>query len=234
MNDHEMYLQPVAEAAPDVRARFLRRVALLTLGGLVLTAVSALVSMMTITPWVLGGGTWAVLGVVYGAFFGAQILGRRMVYGASKAGGLVLGAVLQGVALSFLLVMALVSAAPGEGLALIGYALLMVVLSVAAMLLYVTQERREFSMLRAGLTMLGIPMLIMMGLQLVLPMDGMLGVVVSGVFLAVSVGALLYTLNKVIHEFPAEASSEAAFELTIGIVVFFWNLLSFLMRLRRR
>jgi FtsH-binding integral membrane protein len=48
------------------------------------------------------------------------------------------------------------------------------------------------------------------------------------------VGALLYTLNKVIHEFPAEASSEAAFELTIGIVVFFWNLLSFLMRLRRR
>jgi FtsH-binding integral membrane protein len=171
---------------------------------------------------------------VYACILGGQFLGRRMVYGEAKVAGLVVGAGLQGMALGFLLALAVVSAGASDGLALIGYALLMVVLSVAAMLLYVTQEQRDFSMLRAGLAMMGIPMLIAMGLQLFLPMEGTLGLVISGVFLAVSVGSLLYTLNRIIRDFPAEMPTEASFELTIGIVVFYWNLLSFLLRMRRR
>src|SRR5262249_859161 len=119
-------------------------------------------------------------------------------------------------------------------LQLIGYALTMVVLSVAAMLLYVTIDKRDFSMLRAGLTMLGIPMLVLMGLQLVIPMNGMAGVLVSGLFLAVSAGALLYRLNAVIREYPVDRATEASFELTLSIVVFFWNLLAFFLRFRRR
>lgn len=234
MEDSPMYAQPVAAVSPEARSIFLRQVALRTLGGLVITAIAALVSTFAIAPAVFQTNKWIVLAVVYGCVFGAQMLGRRMVYGDAKAAGIVVGAGLQGVALGFLLLVALATGSNGEGVSLIGYSLLMVVLSVAAMLLYVTAEKREFSMLRAGLTMMGIPLLIMMGLQVIFPFDGMAGVAISGVFLAVSVGALLYTLNKVVHEFPVTMPTEAAFELTIGIVVFFWNLLSFFMRMRRR
>jgi len=232
--EQQFYAPVVAEAAPADRSHFLRRVALGTLGGLAWTAVVAVFSAIFIVPTVFRAGTWVVLGLVYGSIFGAQLLGRKLVYGEQKAAGFFVGTTLQGIALGFLLLVAVATAAPGEGLQLIGYAMLMVVLSVAAMLVYVTGEKREFSMLRAGLAMLGIPLLIVMGLQLVLPMDGTIGLVISGVFLAVSVGALLYRLNAIVHEFPVTAVTEASFELTIGIVIFFWNLLSFLLRMRRR
>ena len=166
------------------RSLFLRQVALRTLGGLVITAIAALVSTFAIAPAVFQTNKWVVIAVVYGCVFGAQMLGRRMVYGDAKAAGIVVGAGLQGVALGFLLLVALATGSNGEGVSLIGYSLLMVVLSVAAMLLYVTAEKREFSMLRAGLTMMGIPLLIMMGLQVIFPFDGMAGVAISGVFLA--------------------------------------------------
>lgn len=234
MEEQSMYVQPVAAEAAEVRSHFLQQVALRTLGGLALTAIVAVFSTLFVAPMVFRGGTWAVLGVVYGSFFGAQFIGRKLVQGEAKAAGFVLGATLQGIALGFLLLVAIVTTAPGEGLALIGYSLLMVVLSVAAMLVYVTAEKRDFSMIRAGLTMLAIPMLILMGLQLVLPMNGMAGIAVSGLFLAVSVGALLYRLNVIVHEYPVTMATEAALEMTLGIVVFFWNLLSFFLRMRRR
>ena len=226
--------QPVAAETAAIRSEFLRKVALGTLGGLAWTALVSYVSTLFIAPFVFAGGKWAVLGTVYGSFFGAQFLGRKLVYGNSKLAGFFVGTTLQGIALGFLLLIALVTTAPGEGIQLIGYSLLMVVLSSAAMLIYVTAEERDFSILRAALTMLAIPMLIVMGLQLVFPFDGGIGLFVSGLFLAVSVGALLYRLNAVVHEFPVQAVTEASFELTIAIVLFFWNLLSFIMRLRRR
>ena len=234
MEDQPLYAQPVAEVSLEARTQFLQQVALRTLGGLALTALVAVFSTLFVAPVVFRGGTWAILGVVYGSFLGAQFLGRKLVYGNAKAAGFAVGATLQGIALGFLLLIAIVSTAPGEGMALIGYSMLMVVLSVAAMAVYVTAEKRDFSMVRAGLTMLTIPMLVLMGLQLVIPMNGMAGVAISGVFLAVSVGALLYRLNTIVHEFPVTMATEAAFELTLGIVVFFWNLLSFFLRMRRR
>jgi FtsH-binding integral membrane protein len=232
--EDQVFAESVAAVPATDRSEFLRQVAMRTLGGLFLTAIVSVFSTLYIAPPVFRTGVWAVLVVVYGSFYGAQYLGRKMVYGDNKAAGFVVGTTLQGIALGFLLLIAMVTTAPGEGVALIGYALLMVVLSVAAMLLYVTAERREFSMVRAGLTMLSIPMLILMGLQLVLPMNGTAGVLVSGLFLAVSVGALLYRLNTVIHDFPITASTEASFELTLSIVVFFWNLLAFFLRMKRR
>ena len=230
----QVYGQPIAAAPIEERSQFLQQVALRTLGGLVLTAIVAVFSTLFIAPMVIQAGTIAILAVVYGSFFGAQFLGRKLVYGANKAAGFVVGTTLQGIALGFLLLIAIVTTAPGEGLALIGYSLTMVVLSTAAMLLYVTIDKRDFSFLRAGLTMLSIPMLVLMGLQLVLPMNGTAGLIVSGVFLAVSVGTLLYQLNAVLHTYPVEMSTEAAFELTLSIVVFFWNLLAFFLRFKRR
>jgi len=232
--EQQIYGQPIAAESVEARGQFLQQVALRTLGGLVLTAIVAAFSTLFIAPAVIQGGTWAILAVVYGSFFGAQFFGRKLVYGANKAAGFVVGTTLQGIALGFLLLIAIVTTAPGEGLQLIGYSLTMVILSTAAMLLYVTIDKRDFSMMRAGLTMLGLPMLILMGLQLVLPMEGTAGLIVSGVFLAVSVGTLLYQLNAVLHTYPITMATEASFELTLSIVVFFWNLLAFFLRFRRR
>ena len=127
MEEQPLYMQPVAAEATEIRSHFLQQVALRTLGGLALTALVAVFSTLFIAPAVFRGGTWAVLGVVYGSFLGAQFLGRKLVAGPNKAAGFVVGGALQGIALGFLLLIAMVTTAPGEGITLIGYALLMVV-----------------------------------------------------------------------------------------------------------
>jgi FtsH-binding integral membrane protein len=181
------------------------------------------------THWIL------VLAVVYGCFIFAQTIARRMVYESAKPAGFLLGTAAQGIALGFLLFVALATTGTAaEGLSIVGYAFALTALSTLAMLAYVTIERRDFSLLRAGLAMMFIPMLLLMGLQLVFPIGGMAGVVIAGVFVAVAVGSMLYKLNVVVHEMSTNMAVEAGYELTLGIVVLFWNILTFLMRMRRR
>jgi FtsH-binding integral membrane protein len=234
MND-DVVLHPPIEASAVDRATFLRRVAAWTVGGLVLTGFVSVASALFIAPAILKLHWLVVLAVVYGSFFLAQTVARGMVYGEAKVPGFLLGTAAQGISLGFLLFVAAFGMGdPADGLSIIGYSLAMVVLAALAMMTYVSVEKREFSMLRAGLAMLGIPMLILMGLQFVLPMGGAIGVVIAGVFLAVSVGSLLWKLNFVAHTMETNMPIEGGYELTLGIVVLFWNLLSFLMRLRRR
>ncbi len=232
--DQDVVLAPAYEAGAEERSAFLRAVAVRTLGGLAFTAVVSVLSMVFIVPTVFGWGTWGVLGVVYGSFLLSQTVARKLVYGEAKAGGFLLGTAMQGVALGFLLAITLALGKVSDGVSVIGYALLMTVLASLAMLVYVSMEKREFSMLRAGLGMLFVPMLILMGLQIVFPIGGTMGLVIAVVFLAVSVGAMLWKLNFVVHNMPVNMPTEGAYELTLGIVVMFWNLLSLLNRGRRR
>ena len=232
--DQNVVLVPAYEAGAEERSAFLRAVALRTLGGLLLTALFSLLSLFFLVPTVFGWGTWGVLAVVYGSFLGSQTFARKLVYGESKAGGFLVGTALQGIALGFLLAITLAIGKVNDGLSVIGYALLMTLLASLAMLVYVSMEKREFSLLRAGLSMLFVPMLILMGLQIVFPIGGTMGLVIAVVFLAVSVGAMLWKLNFVVHELPTSMPTEGAYELTLGIVVLFWNLLSLLNRGRRR
>jgi FtsH-binding integral membrane protein len=232
--DQDVVLTPAYDAGASERSAFLRAVAWRTLGGLAVTALVSIASMIFIAPTVFGWGTWGVLGVVYGSFLLSQTLVRGIVYGPSKAAGFLIGTSLQGVALGFLLTITLALGKVDDGLTVIGYALAMTLLAALAMTVYVTIEKHEFSLLRAGLGMLFVPMLILMGLQLVFPIGGAMGMVIAVVFLAVSVGALLWKLNYVVHELPVTMPTEGAYELTLGIVVMFWNLLSLLNRGRRR
>jgi len=225
---------PAIEASVEERSTFLRRVATWTAGGLLLTALVSVASVLFVVPLVFQGGKWAVLGVVYGSFLLSQTVARKMVYGPAKAGGFLLGTSLQGIALGFLLTITLAIGKVADGLNVIGYALLLTLLASLAMLAYVSIEKRQFSLLRAGLSMLFIPMLALMGLQLVFPIGGTAGIVISAVFLAVSVGAMLWKLNFVVHEMPVSMHVEGGYELTLGVVVLFWNLLTLLNRLRRR
>ena len=50
----------------------------------------------------------------------------------------------------------------------------------------------------------------------------------------ISAAGLLYQLNLVMHEFSEDMSVEASYLMTIGVLVLFWNILSFIMRLTRR
>ncbi len=230
----DVVLVPAYDAPVAERSVFLRRAAVWTLGGLSITAVFALLSMQFVVPYVFRGGTWAVLAVVYGCFLLGQTLARRMVYGDAKVGGFFLGTSTQGISLGFLLAITLAMGQVQDGLTVIGYALLMTLLASLAMLAYVSIEKREFSMIRAGLSMLFIPMLLLMGLQIVFPIGGTFGLVIAAVFVVVSVAAMLWKLNYVVHNMPVDMPLEAGFELTLGIVVLFWNLLSLMNRLRRR
>jgi len=227
-------LAPSIMAPAEERSEFLRRAATWTVGGLLVTALASIASLLFVVPLVFRGGSWAVLAVVYGSFFATQILARRMVYGDAKVPGFLLGTALQGVALGFLLAITLAIGSVADGLKVIGYAMTMTLLASLAMLAYVSIEKRDFSLIRAGLSVLFIPMLLLMGLQLVLPMDGTIGIVIAAVFLVVSAAAMLWKLNFVLHEMPTTMPVEAGFEISIGIVILFWNLLSLLNRLRRR
>ena len=60
------------------------------------------------------------------------------------------------------------------------------------------------------------------------------GIVVSSIFVLVSAAGLLYQINRVLHHYTTDMHMEGAYTITIGVVVLFWNILSLLMRLRRR
>lgn len=226
---------PAIDATPTDRSAFLRRTAGWTFGGLAITAIVAALSTFTIAPALLQLHWIAALVAIYGCFIFAQTGARGMVYGTTKLVGFALGTIAQGIALSFILFITIATTGTfAQGLEIIGYALAMTLISAAAMLMYVTIEKREFSLLRAGLGMLGIPMLLLMGLQIVFPIGGTLGLVIAAVFVAVSVGSLLYKLNFVVHNMSTNMAAEAGYEITLGVVVLFWNILNLLNRIRRR
>lgn len=101
------------------------------------------------------------------------------------------------------------------------------------MLVYVWFRKSEFSRIGAGLSVFGIPMLCLMALTFVMPIGGTLGIVIAAAFVVFSAGALLYRLNHVVHNMDAGMHIEGAYELTMAILVLFWNLLVLLNRLRR-
>jgi FtsH-binding integral membrane protein len=88
-------------------------------------------------------------------------------------------------------------------------------------------------MLRAGLAAVSLPMLVLMGVSFVFPIGGILGVLLSGVFVVVSAGGLLYQINAVLHRLRATQTVEGAYLITMGVLVLYWNVLTLLMRLRR-
>ena len=77
-------------------------------------------------------------------------------------------------------------------------------------------------------------MLVLMAISFVWPIGGTAGILVAGLFVAVSAGSLLYKLNTVVHTMDAEQSMEAGYDLSLSIVVLLWNLLALFSRIRRR
>jgi FtsH-binding integral membrane protein len=236
------YATPAAEAPESARVAFLRRVGLLLFASLAISGTTGVLSAVTIFGL-------AAAGVVLPAFvqillmlvglYGAQFVGGAMTRSPSagtRTVGFVLGSVLQGVALGFLLLAAtFVSAeAMANPLVLPFQALALVGLCVTGMVVYLLTGPKDLSLVQAGVGALFLPMLGMMAIGIFFPVNGVLGLIFSLVFVGVSAAGLLVNLNQVMYRFPTHLATAAAFHLSVGIVVLFWNVLSLLMRLQRR
>jgi FtsH-binding integral membrane protein len=214
----------------EARLGFLRRVGVFTFVGLTLAAIIGAVSMFTIAPAVYSMGRWGGLIVVLGTWALAHFVCRSMVYGSAKLPGFFLAAAAEGVALGFLLLSTVALSGADVGMGLIAQALGLTAMTAFGMLVYVWFNKSSFSLVKAGLSMAFFPMLALMALQLFFPMGGVFGLIISVAFVLFSAAALLYRLNLVVHELNTDQHLEGAYEITMGILVLFWNLLNLLNR----
>jgi FtsH-binding integral membrane protein len=119
------------------------------------------------------------------------------------------------------------------GIGLVVQCMMITAAPAGGMLLYVWFNKSEFSWLKAGLAMVTVPMLLAMVLGVVWPVGGAIGLGITALFVVVSAAGLLYRLNHVVHELDTDQHIEGAYEITMGILILFWNLLSLLNKLRR-
>lgn len=227
-------------APPNVRTEYLKKVAVKVLGSLAITAVASVVWLAAIAaaPDLLAQ-QWVALGIMLGGIYGAQFIGNRMTAsedGTTRAAGFVIGSVLQGIALAYVLGAAALMSNQylGTPFTLIGQAGGLVFLTVLGMVAYLWSGPEDLSLLKSALSVLFLPMLGLMAISFFFPVGGTLGVVFSGLFVLVSAGALLYALNTVMHGMSVHESTAGAFYISTSIVVLFWNILSLLMSLMSR
>src|SRR6266550_1473187 len=101
--DPNVHAIAIADAAPEVRSAYLRRVMGTTVLGLTLAAVVGVVSAMFIAtqPWLLRG--FAPMAIILGCWGVTNFVARPMVFGEAKWPGFLLGTVTQGAAMGFIL-----------------------------------------------------------------------------------------------------------------------------------
>ncbi len=225
---------PVIEAPADERVEYLKKTGLYTAISLTIAAFSGIFSAMFIAPMLPGGaglfigclGSWAI----------AHFVAPRFVYGEAKQFGLVLGSVFIGIAFGWLLLTAVVvsQAALGNPYTLIGQALAATALTAFGLVGYLWTNPKDFSFIRAGLSMMTVPMLIMMAVSLIFPIGGPIGLILTAGFVVFSAVALLYTTNQVLHDLDSSMHIEGAYMLSMGLLTLLWNILTLLIRLTSR
>ncbi len=224
----------LANAMPEQRVDYLKKVLILTVFGLGVSAVVSLISALVVGFVPLLQGRLASLVIIMGAFFAAQSGCSRLVFGGQRLLGFVLATVFQGIAMGYLLLMAVtIGIGLGSPFVLVFEAMALVGLAAAGMTAYLWTTPREFSMLRAGLAALSLPMLVLMVVSFVFPIGGVMGIALTGLFVVVSAGGLLYQINTVLHRLRSSQTVEGAYLITMGVLVLYWNVLTLLMRLRR-
>jgi uncharacterized YccA/Bax inhibitor family protein len=235
----ESYAEPVMYADEATRGVFLQRVAAYTGGGLALACATSVASAFVIAtgPAVLTN-QWVALGVMFGMFFFAQNIAASMVYdGQNKQLGFITGTIAQGIAMGYLLLAAVAvsgAAYGAEGLGaftIVAQAMGLTMLTAVSMVGYLWSNPRDLTLVGSTMRVMALPMLAMMVLTAVFPVGGVIGLVISFAFVAMSAAGLMYQLNQVLHSLPAHMHVEAAYSVTLGLLVLFWNLVVLLMRL---
>lgn len=228
---NNVFAAPLASAPVEARVEYLKKVALYTLLGLFIAGVSSAFSALFIAPYVLGS-TVAYGVVFFGSFGIAYYVAPKWVFGSNKWLGFLAGTIAEGIAMGVLLLIAImVGIDSGAGaFALIGEALGLTALACFGILAYIWSNPRELSAVKALLSALFVPMLLLMGLTFMFPIGGLMGTLIAGAFVIISVLGLLYQTNKVLHELHSDMHLEGAYLITLGVLVLFWNLLSLLTR----
>ncbi len=233
------YAVAAIEAPESARAEFLRSVGLWTAGGLMIAGATSVFSTAAVALIPALHNQWVSLGIMLGTMFGAQAIGRSAVYSESAATRTLAfagGMALEGVAMGYLLFSAmLVSwnlyANPlvflFQGLGLVG-------LTFVGMIAYLLTGPKNLSMLGGALSAMVLPMIGLMVISFVFPMNGIVGILMSLVFVGMSAGGLLYNLNAVMHTMSTKMVVPAAYHVSMGILVLFWNVVTLLMKLQRR
>ncbi len=226
---------PAISGPSEARLAFLRKVGVWTFLSLAATAVVAVLSTIFIAPVVYGFGRFGAMVAILGSFALSQYVARNMIYGQQKLPGLGLAAVGQGVSFGFLLLSTLSfggAEAYSEGVRIIATAMGITAASALGMLVYVWFNKSDLSMVKAGLSIMGLPMLVLMGVSFIFPIGGTFGLILCAVFVVASGASLLYRLNTVVHEFDESMHLEAAYEISMSLLVLLWNLISLLNRRR--
>ncbi len=233
------YEVPAIAAREDERASFLRHVGLWTAGGLLTAGATSLVSTAAVLFVPILQQQWVALAVMLGSIFAARGIGGSLVYSdsaTSRVAGFFAGNALQGVAMGYLMLSAILLSAElyANPMVLLLQALGLVGLTVTGMVAYLLTGPKNLSLVGGALSAMALPMLGLMVITAIWPVNGVFGVVLSAVFVAISAGGLLYNLNEVLHRMSTNMVVPAAYHVSIGILVLFWNVLSLLMRLQRR
>ncbi len=230
--------RPLAQAVPSERIEYLKRVALLTAAGLFLSMATGMISAGAVYLLPFLQGRIISLVVILGSYGIANYVAGKVVFsgGAARWLGFAMGAVFQGIAMGYLLLAAMLMGASlfGNPFLLVMEALALTGLTAFGMVIYLWANPRELSFVKAGLSMLFLPMLILMGISFVYPIGGPIGIAVSGLFVIVSAAGLLYQVNQVLHRLRTDMHVEGAYMITMGVLILFWNILTLLMRLQRR
>lgn len=231
--------KPLERADASTRVDYLKRVGMLTAGGLLLSAVAGILSAGAVAFIPFLQSQVASLIVILGSYAIAHYGARAMVFNGSASTrwlGFGVGAVFQGIAMGYLLLAAVMMGSQlfGQPFLLIFEAMGLTALTAFGMVAYLWSNPREFRWLRAGLSMLFLPMLVLMGISFAFPIGGPWGIALSALFVLVSAGGLLYQVNQVLHRLRSDMHVEGAYMITMGILILFWNLLVLIMRLQRR
>ena len=233
------YQVPVADSAVDARVAFLRNVGGMTLMGLVFASVMSVASMVAVVAIPALQGRWAAIGIMLGAMFGARFIGDGMVNSPDRTtqlGGFAVGTGLQGIAMGYLMLAAtsLSYELYSNAFLIIGQGLGLVGLTVVGMVAYLLSGPKNLSMIGGAMAALSLPMLALMVVSFVLPINGPFGILLSLLFVGLSAGGLLFNLNQVMHRMSTDMVVPAAYHVTLGMLVLFWNVMTLLMRLQRR
>jgi len=233
------YGVPVARAPAEARVGFLREVGLLTGGGLIVSGLTATISAAAILAVPMLLNRWVAMIVMLGAIFGSRALGGSMIRSPARStqlAGFLAGSGLQGIAMGYLLLTATIASAElySNPLIFLGQAFSLVGLTVLGMVAYLMTGPKNLSMVGSALSTLALPMLALMVFSWFFPVGGIFGILISAGFVAISAGGLLYNLNAVMHSMRTSDTVPAAYHVTMGILVLFWNVLVLLMRLQRR
>lgn len=230
---------PVSDAPIAARVSFLRQVGVLTLGGLLVSGITGLLSTGAVLLVPILQNQWVALAVMLGAIFASRGIGGSLVAAEERSTqimGFLAGTALQGVAMGYLLLSAVVLSIQlyDNPMVFLLQAMGLVGLTVCGMVAYLLTGPKNLSIVGSVLTTLSLPMLGLMILSFIFPIGGTFGILISAGFVVLSAGGLLYNLNQVVHQMSTRDTIPAAYHVTMGVLTLFWNVLVLLMRLQDR